>query len=326
MADVAVSSTSPFAKAVSGAALDAMTFRPASYLVDRLLPRGGIALLAGAPKLGKSYLAISLALAVAQNGKALGALPVSACGPVLLISLDDASLARAQSRLRAVNADAPLPPNLTVMVDPIGRGDDARNAIGRYLADDGRDTSLIILDTLSHVRGRREPNESIYDGDVRFMGSLRRIVARYPDVTILCLVHTRKEYSLDGLQAVSGSYGITGGADTVLTLSGNRFAPGRLLEVFERDGPGGEYALRFTGPDGLAWTNADPHSPDLMLVPKDAAIYRALCDFGGPVSAADLLAAFPDLGTDGRSRLADDLMRLAKRGIIRRTARGTYAI
>jgi hypothetical protein len=57
----------PFAKAINFAELDGMNFPAPSYLVDKILPRGGITLLAGPPKIGKSYLALGVALVVAQN-------------------------------------------------------------------------------------------------------------------------------------------------------------------------------------------------------------------------------------------------------------------
>jgi RecA-family ATPase len=48
----------------------------------------GLSLLAGPPKVGKSWLSLDLALSVAGGGKAFGAIPVQP-GPVLYLALED---------------------------------------------------------------------------------------------------------------------------------------------------------------------------------------------------------------------------------------------
>ena len=78
--------------------------------------------------------------------------------------------------------------------------------------------------------------------------------------TILCLAHVRKERADDGVVAISGTYGVTGGADSLIILTGNRHATGRAIEVVSRDDEGCELALTFTE-HGLFVTDEDPH-PD----------------------------------------------------------------
>src|SRR5262245_11815664 len=67
----------PFAAAVSFADLDLQTFRPPAYLVERTVPLGGMTLLSGPPKIGKSHFALGVGLAVAQDGTAFGQLAVT---------------------------------------------------------------------------------------------------------------------------------------------------------------------------------------------------------------------------------------------------------
>jgi hypothetical protein len=311
----------PFASAITFAQLDAMTFAPPSYLVDRLLPRGALGLLAGPPKIGKSYLALGLSLAVAQNGPALGRLRIIEPGQVLFISLDDPNPARAQYRARQVNHGQPLPGTITLQTrHNLGRGDAARDHIGRYLAAHPS-TTLVVLDTLSHLRPDRRPSESVYDADVRWMATLRELLNG--TVTFLCLAHVRKERADDGIMSVSGTYGITGGADSVMVLTGNRHSPGRILEVINRDDEGGEYALRF-GEHGLTMTDDDPHDPAHLLSADDARVYRMLREFGcGGATAAELSG--PLNGHVNGTKVGDRLARLAQRGVIRRLNRGQYA-
>ncbi len=63
------------------------TFLPTRWMVPGLLP-DGLTLLAGKPKMGKSWLALELAIAVATGGVALGQIPVEP-GDVLYLALED---------------------------------------------------------------------------------------------------------------------------------------------------------------------------------------------------------------------------------------------
>jgi AAA domain len=89
-----------------GAWLDAQVFPPLAYAVPGLVPEGSV-LLVGAPKIGKSWLALSIALAAADGGKALG-LDVPK-RPVLYAALEDGDR-RLQERCRRLLADDPIPP------------------------------------------------------------------------------------------------------------------------------------------------------------------------------------------------------------------------
>jgi AAA domain len=309
----------PFANAVSFADLDRQTFRPPAYLVDKTVPLGGITLCSGAPKIGKSYLALGIGLAVAQGGPALGALTVEKPGSVLVISLDDTSHARAQERARAINRGRPLPANMLLHTRPnLGRGEDAQRALASYLGAHP-DTRLVVIDTLEHLRGDRRPTESAYTADVRFMATLRVLLPANPDTSFLCLAHIRKERADDALQAVSGTYGVTGGADAVIVITGHRHAPGRAVEIINRDDEGAEYALRFTS-HGLIYTDDDPHDPALFMSADDARVYRTLRDFGdGGATAVELSGVLA-----GIKNIGNRLSRLVQHNAARRSSRGRY--
>jgi bifunctional DNA primase/polymerase-like protein/AAA domain-containing protein len=309
----------PFAKSISFAELDQMTFREPSYLVPHVVVLGGVVLLAGAPKIGKSHLALGIGLAVAQGGKALGAAPVTHAGPVLFISLDDTSAGRAQERARTINLGQPLPANMRLHTEHnLGRGEQARDNLHRYLRGPGKGTVLVVIDTLSHLRGERGRTEGVYDADVRFMAILRTLVPDNPDTTFLGLAHIRKQAADDGVMAISGTYGITGGADSLITMTGNRHAPGRALEVINRDDPGGEYALKFTN-DGLILTDDDPHDPTLFMSEDDGRVYQALVGCNGPATAGDIGQMLPLV-----NKIGDRLARLVRHGAARRVRRGTF--
>ena len=83
--------------------LQSTAYEPVSFVVDDLLPQG-LHLLAGAPKIGKSWLALWLCLCAAQ-GKPLWTFATHPC-EVLYLCLED-SFQRIQSRLFDLTEDAP---------------------------------------------------------------------------------------------------------------------------------------------------------------------------------------------------------------------------
>jgi hypothetical protein len=85
------------------------TFDDPRFAVDGLIPEG-LTFMCGAPKLGKSWLALGLALAVASGGKALGSVPVER-GEALYLALED-SPRRLQTRLRMLLPDELAPAGL----------------------------------------------------------------------------------------------------------------------------------------------------------------------------------------------------------------------
>ena len=62
------------------------TFKPNRALVEGIIPKG-LTVIAGSPKIGKSWMALDLAIAVASGGSFLGR-PVKQAG-VFYLCLDD---------------------------------------------------------------------------------------------------------------------------------------------------------------------------------------------------------------------------------------------
>src|SRR5689334_15189974 len=86
-------------------------FPPLLWAVLGLIAEG-CNLLVGPPKLGKSWLALNVGVAIANGGLALGKIPVEQ-GDVLYLALED-TLRRLQSRLRVMLAEDAAPERLTL--------------------------------------------------------------------------------------------------------------------------------------------------------------------------------------------------------------------
>src|SRR5262249_13086389 len=98
----------------NAAALDNEILAPLEWVVEVLLPIG-LALLIGKPKLGKSWIALALAVACACGELALGKYKTKQCD-VLYLALED-NKRRLESRLRRLLPQGLIPPNLFYCFD-----------------------------------------------------------------------------------------------------------------------------------------------------------------------------------------------------------------
>ena len=121
------------------------TLPPTRFIIDRLLPQG-LHILAGAPKVGKSWLALWLCLQVAQ-GTSVWDFPTHR-GTVLYLCLED-SLTRIQSRLFQITDDAPEALHFATLAASIGEG--LEEQLTNFLTQHP-DTSLVVIDTLQRIR------------------------------------------------------------------------------------------------------------------------------------------------------------------------------
>ena len=126
--------------------LQSTAYEPVSFVVDDLLPQG-LHLLAGAPKIGKSWLALWLAVMVAK-GDPIWGMGVKQ-GTTLYLCLEDSTL-RIQNRLFEITEDAPASVHFTTNSDTLGKG--LEEQLCAFLAEHP-DTVLVIIDTLQMIRG-----------------------------------------------------------------------------------------------------------------------------------------------------------------------------
>ncbi len=212
-------------------------------IVPNMLPIG-LSVLAGAPKRGKSWLSLALALAVAGGKTFLG----QQCrqGDVLYLDLESRKY-RVQDRLAKL-ITGPAPPRLYIAHDAAPLGDEL------YMQLDGwckavEAPTLIIIDTLGRVRaGGKKSSENAYESDTRMYGELQKWATGHR-LAVLVVHHLRKvKDSDDWFDKINGSNGLVGAADTVLGLGGARGEPVSRFMVSGRDIDGDyELAIRFDG-------------------------------------------------------------------------------
>jgi AAA domain len=235
----ALTEESLLAGLVNAATLDSMTFPALTEHVPGLVVEG-FGVLAGPPKIGKSWLADNIALGCAYGGTVLDAIPV-APRPVLLASLED-SQRRLQSRLRKLAFDRPLPDRLDIITE-IGAGL-VIATIAEWLQRHEGSAPLVVLDTLGKARHQRRPGDDPYIADYQLGSGIKRLIDAVPGAAFLAVHHTRKMAAEDFVDTISGTAGIAGSADYIIVLSRKRQSDEGTLAVTGRDLEENEFAVK----------------------------------------------------------------------------------
>ena len=206
--------------------LQSTAYEPVSFVVDDLLPQG-LHLLAGAPKIGKSWLALWLAVMVAK-GDPIWGMGVKQ-GTTLYLCLEDSTL-RIQNRLFEITDNAPASVHFTTNSDTLGKG--LEEQLCAFLSEHP-DTVLVIIDTLQMIRGTGYDNT--YANDYRDLSALKRIADAH-GIAILLIHHLRKELADDVFSRISGTTAISGAVDSSFTLVEDKRGSGKAtLSCIGRD-------------------------------------------------------------------------------------------
>lgn len=224
----------------SAAELLARELPEPKYAVNGLLSEG-VTIFAGKPKLGKSWLGLGMAIAVASGGRVLGAIPVKQ-GDVLYLALEDGER-RLQERLQKVLGDDSAPKRLNLATEWKRLNEGGLQDLEEWLKGNP-DARLVVIDTLKRVRQRGRVNAQLYDIDYESVEPLG-VLARKYGISVVVIHHTRKAVSEDPLDLISGSFGLTGSADGALILKRGRGQAGAELHVTGRDFEEQELALQW---------------------------------------------------------------------------------
>ena len=260
-------------------------FPPVRYVVDGVIPEG-FCLLVAPPKFGKSWLVLGLGLAVSSGMPALGCIPTGKARPVLYAALEDGPR-RLQSRINAL-APEQIADTLT-FITKIGRNDIFETL--QAFVDKWQDHEpVVILDTLGKAMPPAVSGESSYERDYRVGGMLKAIADSAPGAAIVVVHHTRKADSVDFLDAVSGTQGLAGSADTIVVLSRERLSKDATLRVTSRDAAEGEYRITLEGVG--SWELAGGSLKDAAEAAQTARATSGVGDRMGEIIEA--LARYPE--------------------------------
>lgn len=198
---------------VTAAELQRKIFDPIRFVIPGYITEG-LTILGGRPKLGKSWLCLDMAIAVAGGREVLG-IGVSQ-GDVLYLALED-NQRRLQQRLKMIfPANEAWPETLHLRTDWSRLNDGGVKAIDSWLNEHPK-ARMVIIDTFACVRPSQVNRSNAYEADYSAASPLQ-VLARRKGIAIVIVHHVRKMAADDPLETVSGTNGLTGAADTVLIL------------------------------------------------------------------------------------------------------------
>jgi hypothetical protein len=295
---------------------------PLRWLLSDLFLVGAAGILGGAPKTGKSFFALELAVAVASATAAAGRFAVSTPGPVLLCAAEDppAVVIQRLAALAAARAQALAALPVEVIVEAGVRLPEGLDRLAATVAQVA--PRLLVLDPLIRLH-RADENSA---ADMAGVLDGLRTLARAAECAILLVHHTRKAPA----GGVAG-HGLRGSSD---------------LHAFDDT----NLYLRRVGPDAALELRIEhraaacPPPLRLRLHVEDTAAgpaARFVCDDGAPppdplgeralalVRRASAAVATDTLRTTlgvRKQTLLAVLQRLAADGLIRRAGREGWIV
>lgn len=203
-------------------------YRSKPAIVENLIYPGTY-ILAGAPKVGKSFLVAQLAYHIA-TGQRLWDYEVKQ-STVLYLALEDdhRRLQKRMNRMFGVDGTANL--FFAITAKKLGEGleDQLKEFINLH-----PDTRLIIIDTLQKIRQGNGDSYS-YANDYECVGNLKKF-ADQKEICLLIVHHTRKQQASDKFDMISGTTGILGCADGAFVLQKERRTDSSAtLDIVGRD-------------------------------------------------------------------------------------------
>lgn len=222
---------------------------PVVFLVDGLLSQG-LGGLSAKSKMGKSWLALQLAVDLVRGDNFLG-FTTHRCG-VLYIDLENA-LPLAQDRLRKVLSGRELPKDMLYFwheSNLIGEG--FENDLNSFL-ERHTHVKLVIIDVLQKIKKGKKQNQTEYEYEYEILTTLKQIADAHA-ICIYPVYHNRKMVDpTDEFSNMLGSTALLGASDFTWILSKEkREDKEATLAVTGRTIMESRYKLKR---DGVKWEN-----------------------------------------------------------------------
>ena len=287
-------------------------YPPIQWIVEGYVPEG-LSILAGRQKLGKTWLALDWAIAVACGGAAMGSIYCEQ-GDVLYIDLENGHR-RIQGRINTLFPSERNMPDLN-RLDWVNDAPQLNKGFIQAL-DDWRmsveNPRFVVVDVLQRIKPAGKAGQTSYESDYDAMSALQSWAMEHR-IAVVCLHHTRKGGADDPLEALSGSNGLSACADTTLLL--DRDGNGTTLYVRGRDVEEKESALHFLSG---TW-NLIGEAAEIRRTDERSRILTALLTADTPVSPRELSIA----AGMSRNNVDQLLFKMGKAAEVRKTRRGHY--
>ena len=294
-------------------------FPPIKWAVPGFIP-SGLSILGGAPKTGKSIMALHIALGIAIGGCVFGCVNVEK-GDVLYLSLEDTQR-RLQERIDLSNILSEKDDLSGLdLVTAIPRQHEGGMEYLNWWLSSHPDARLVIIDTLQKFRRQLSGKGNVYAEDYDVTTEIKALADKH-DVAILILHHLKKmsakeELQGDWIYSFSGSAGISGSADALFMLKRERSGSTAKLYRTGRDVEEKEFYFSL---DNFGWVYKGD-AEEITLSTWKAQILNFLKTHH-TITADELGNAAGIFTNTARQQLA----RLAKEGAIVKVKYGVYSM
>jgi DNA-binding Lrp family transcriptional regulator len=292
-----------------------MTFNPLKYPVPGIFVEG-LTVLAGKPKIGKSWFLLHAAIAVARGGFTLGNLHCIE-GDVLYCALEDNARCMQSRMTKLLGISQPWPKRLTLCYDLPRLGEGGAEAIRDWILS-VPNPRMVAIDTLAMIRALKKVDESNYQSDYLALIDLRALANEF-GIALPVSHHLRKAEADDPFDTISGTLGLTGAVDSMLVLKrsvgggSNYVLHGKGRDLVEI-----EKAMEFDR-ESCLWRIAGDAAP-IRRSAERTAILDAIAEAGEPIGPNDIATATGMKATNVRFLLG----KLVKEGVIKKAERGRY--
>jgi hypothetical protein len=294
--------------------LQTKVFPPLRMIIPKYLPEG-LSILAGRPKVGKSWLGLDVAIAVASGSKCMG----EQCeqGDVLGLFLEDSDrrIQRRMTMMLGYSKEA-WPERLTYATD-WPRLDQGGLELMKEWINSKEKPRLLVVDVLQRVRRLTQSRDKApqYEADYEALAQLQSLAGETM-LAIMVLHHQRKMAADDMIDTISGTLGLGGAVDTIVILGKNDvgkylYGRGRDLDEFHISVEQNEnMRYRFLGE--MVETASTERQQIVILMARH----------GAPMTIAEVAAGL------GKEHEAVKMMlwRMHRDGELVRTATGVYAL
>ncbi len=301
-------------KTITGQELMNNHYEPLRWVVPGLLPEG-LTLLVGAPKLGKSWLALRLCHTVACGGVSINHQSVEQ-GSVLYLALED-SERRLQERLNIMQVGDRADLDQLHFSNEISRSDQGGLEQIKTFLDENPACKLVIVDTLQRFRAQAHRGPETYATDYDALIPLQKL-AQERRIAIVLVHHTRKMDAKDPYDKISGTNALMGAVDTIWLLERGRGESEGKLNITGRDLDEQDLVLQFDK-NTCQWSVLG-NTCEIAATTQELEVIELLAQYQQPLTPAQIAQALGIKSSAAKRRLE----RLLKKNKIKKVGHGQY--
>lgn len=273
----------------------------------------GLTLISGAPKIGKSWMVLSIAMELSVGGRVFDAIEVDET-EVLYLALEDTPR-RLKDRLIKIEAEKTTKLHIECSLDA-WEGDIIKCL--EYYLDKYPEIEVIIIDPLGKIR--KDSEENSYQKSYKELEPIKTLADK-KGISIVLIHHTRKgngNIPTDKIDDILGSRALSAACDTLIMIERHPNSSQGAVYIRGRDVEEKSYRMAFLENE---WRLVGDGVVRLTS-PEQIKICDYIARQNKPQKINDIASG---LGMEYRN-VKSLLSKMAKRGELTRTSRGEYQI